>query len=316
MRDYAKISGRYWTGGTGRELRQLGGDAQLMGLYLMTAPNSNMLGLYYLPLPTLAHELRSPLEGALETLRRVEKTGFCRYDETSETVWVVNMAREQVGESLAAADNRVKSIHKQLEEYRKCPFYNDFHAMYRDSYHLGVLREDQVSPSPFEAPSKPLRSQEQEQEQEQEKEQKQNPGSPPAPLGSTNAVNASATSKSGNKSRKKKLSAEEEKAALATWEEANLPGFIPRPEWDAFKAMRDDTGQPVTVSVAISAVGKLRRLETEGHSAGLVLEKATLGRFRGLFEGRDTLAPPPPKPKMVFEEQAPGEWLGGQRLVN
>jgi hypothetical protein len=48
----------------------------------------------------------------------------------------------------------------------------DFYKRYADAFHL-------PEPSPFEAPSKPLRSQEQEQEQEQDQEQ----DTPKAPKG-------------------------------------------------------------------------------------------------------------------------------------
>ena len=56
MRDYAIVSPRFWIGTTGRELRRLGPEVQVVALYLLTAPHSNMIGLYYLPIPTLCHE--------------------------------------------------------------------------------------------------------------------------------------------------------------------------------------------------------------------------------------------------------------------
>lgn len=49
MRDYAKVSPRFWLGETGRELRKAGAEAQVVAFYLMTSPHANMLGLYYLP---------------------------------------------------------------------------------------------------------------------------------------------------------------------------------------------------------------------------------------------------------------------------
>ena len=57
MRDYSRVSPRFWTGKTGRAIRRSDCDAALVvALYLMTAPTSNMIGLYYLPLITIAHE--------------------------------------------------------------------------------------------------------------------------------------------------------------------------------------------------------------------------------------------------------------------
>ncbi|MCJ2205071.1 hypothetical protein K9T61_05110 [Escherichia coli] len=44
MRDYAKVSPRFWLGETGRELRKAGAEAQVVAFYLMTSPHANMLG--------------------------------------------------------------------------------------------------------------------------------------------------------------------------------------------------------------------------------------------------------------------------------
>ena len=56
MREYAKVSPTFWTGDTGRSLRG-DPDAQRVAFYLLTCSNANMIGLYYLPLPTLCHEI-------------------------------------------------------------------------------------------------------------------------------------------------------------------------------------------------------------------------------------------------------------------
>lgn len=169
-REYSIFRNTFWTGETGRLLREAGRDAQLMAAYLFTCQASNMIGLYYLPLPLLCHELgyegARGLEGASKVLRRVCDTGFARWDSASEHVFVPEMAAQQVGEPLDEKDNRVKGIVKEWQSMRKSPFYMDFHARYAKSFHL-------PEPSPLEAPSKPLRSQEQEQDQEQKQEQDQ-----------------------------------------------------------------------------------------------------------------------------------------------
>ena len=68
MRDYAKVSPRFWLGETGRELRKAGAEAQVVAFYLMTSPHANMLGLYYLPVLYLAHETGLGPEGASKGL--------------------------------------------------------------------------------------------------------------------------------------------------------------------------------------------------------------------------------------------------------
>lgn len=182
MRDYSKVSPRFWTGDTGRQIRELGRDAQVIAFYLFTCPSANMLGLYYLNLPTLCHETGSPLEGALEALRSLENIGFAHYDPISEHVYLPNMAREQVGERLKDKDNRHVSVLRELESLRKTPFFNSFVERYRDAYRLHDVQLNKPLPSPSggtpkglprgsKDPSTPLRSQEQEQEHEHEQEQ-------------------------------------------------------------------------------------------------------------------------------------------------
>ncbi len=167
MRDYGKVGPTFWSRGTGKELR---GDpsAQLVALYLMTCPSANMVGLYYLPLALLAHETGLTAEGASKALRRVSEAHFAYYDDATETVWVPRMAAYQIGDVLKAKDKRREGVIRELHVVRKSPFVKDFFDRYARAY--GLPLPDWVR-SPFEAPSKPLRSQDQDQDQEQEHEQ-------------------------------------------------------------------------------------------------------------------------------------------------
>jgi len=170
MRDYAKISPKFWIGQTGREIRHLGVDAQLMALYLLSCPNSTMIGVYYLPLAVLVHETQIPFEGASKALRSLCKVGFCSYDAELEYVWVHKMALYQLGGPLKPTDNRVKSIQEDYKNLPKLVFLKEFFEVYCTLFCLEKVRENR---SPSEGPSKALRSQEQEQEQEKEQEQEQ-----------------------------------------------------------------------------------------------------------------------------------------------
>lgn len=183
MREYARISPKFWTGETGRQLRKMGDPALVIAMYLLTCPNANMLGLYYLPLPTIAHETGRPLEGARKALRRVCEAGFAYYDEDSEMVWVPEMARFQIGEALDPKDKQVGGVVRELVSLIKCRFAKDFYNKYKDAFSLTVDPKHKALLSPFEAPSKPHRSQEQEQEQEKEQEKEQEQDPPPPPLG-------------------------------------------------------------------------------------------------------------------------------------
>jgi hypothetical protein len=162
MREYGKIAPTFWTGETGKKIRKKGLIARVVACYLLTAPGSNMLGTYYLPLVVMSHEVGISIEEASKALASLSEVDFAHYDDESEYVFVLNMARYQIGERLNENDKRVTGIKNQLETLRKTPFFNQFLNRYREAFHLQDI-------SPSEASSKPHRSQEQEQEQEQEK---------------------------------------------------------------------------------------------------------------------------------------------------
>ena len=173
MRDYGKIAPSFWTGETGRQIRAAGFQTQVVALYLLTCPSANMIGLYYMPLPTLCHETGSPSEGASKALRSLSEVGFSHYDAPSEVIWIPEMARFQIGETLSPKDKRIVAIVKTAESFRKCRFFQDFYNRYQIPFNL-------PKPCPFDAPSMPLRCQEQEQEQKQEQEQEILRGKPAA----------------------------------------------------------------------------------------------------------------------------------------
>ncbi|MDC4397626.1 hypothetical protein OHV36_02505 [Acinetobacter baumannii] len=170
MRDYGKVSPHFWTGTTGKKLRQTP-EGLIVAMYLMTSPHANMLGLYYMPLLYIAHETGLGFEGASKGLQSACEAGFCSYDEATETVWVHEMARFQVAESLKPADNRCKNVQKEYDSLPSSPYLSSFFDKYAQAFCMTQKRgENTKIDSPFEAPYEPLRSQEQEQEQEQERE--------------------------------------------------------------------------------------------------------------------------------------------------
>ena len=158
MRSYSKVSSSFWTGRTGRALRG-DCDAQIVALYLLTSPHASMIGVYHCPILYIAHETGIPFEGASKGLQRLVEGGFCTYEEDTETVWVHEMARFQVGESLKANDNRVKDIQRQFAEIPEGKIRRGFYERYKDAYILnkppGEASESKPLASPLQAPSKP-----------------------------------------------------------------------------------------------------------------------------------------------------------------
>lgn len=164
MRDYGKVAPKFWTGQTCKDLRGRGSEGPLVALYLMTSPMSNMLGLFCQPMLYMAHETGLGLEGASKGLRACVEGGFCKYDEATETVFVVEMASYQIAPSLKASDNRCAGIQRDYDGLPDNPFLGDFFDRYQRAFHLTNRRD-------CKGASKPLPSQEQEQEQEQEQKQ-------------------------------------------------------------------------------------------------------------------------------------------------
>ena len=171
MRDYAKLSPTFWTGATGKKLRRFGPEALIVAVYLVSAPASNMLGLYYQPMLYMAHETGLGIEGASKGLRGCIESGFCSYDDDTEMVFVHEMAAWQIAESLAPKDKRCKGVQRDYMAMPDCAHLGPFFDRYALAFHL-TGRRDSGGPPPVDkpvdqqAPPKPLPSQEQEQEQE------------------------------------------------------------------------------------------------------------------------------------------------------
>ncbi|OMS46496.1 hypothetical protein [Burkholderia pseudomallei] len=175
MREYGKIGPRFWIGNTGKKLKKAGPEAVVVGLYLITSPHSNMLGLYYQPELFIAHETGLGIEGASKGLRGCIEAGFCAYDSDTEIVWVYEMATYQIGESLSANDKRSIGVQNEYNSLPENPYLAPFFQKYRAAFNLTKKREMKKGHvSPTEAPSEAHRSQEQEQEQEQEKKKEAN----------------------------------------------------------------------------------------------------------------------------------------------
>jgi hypothetical protein len=126
--------------------------------------------MYPLPIIYIGHETGLGLEGASKGLQCCIEAGFCKYDEDSEVVWVIEMAHYQIADSLSANDKQCKGVQKAYDEVIENPFLSEFYEKYAADFHLTHKRG---CTSPFQAPSKALASQEQEQEKEQEQKQEQ-----------------------------------------------------------------------------------------------------------------------------------------------
>lgn len=144
MRPYATVSPLFWTGSTGKKLRK-DPDAQRVALYLMTCPHSHQSGMYYLPLMYVCHEIGISEEGASKALASLSAESFCKYDPSSEWVWVCEMAAWQIGTELSETDKRCKGMQQYLTTLPRLPFLDQFVARYGADFHLKVRASEGAS---------------------------------------------------------------------------------------------------------------------------------------------------------------------------
>lgn len=168
MRAFAAIPPTVWNG----DVKKLRGDAEAVAVYfhLLTSQHSSMIGIYPLAIGYMAHDLGIPFEGASKGLTRVCDSGLATYDDDREIVWVHDMALSQVANRLAAKDNRVTAVAKQLHLLPICPVTLAFYAKYRELFHLTDIPMLVDFQRGFEGPSEGLRSKEKEKEQDEDLE--------------------------------------------------------------------------------------------------------------------------------------------------
>ena len=138
MRTFAVIDPRFWTllSRTGTEIRRAGLDVTALALYLVTSPHSNALGVYYLPLAAASAELGVSLAEVRRLLEAVCATGFAQYFETDSMIWIPEMARYQIGESMKPRDHRRQWALRELRKVEGTPAHGKFLERYGEAYGL------------------------------------------------------------------------------------------------------------------------------------------------------------------------------------
>ncbi len=233
MRDYAKISPLFWTRGSGKKLRGKPG-AQVVAFYLVTCPASNMIGIYYQPLVTIAHETGISVDDTRIALGECALADFAHYDEDAEMVWVPNMASYQIGDELKPGDKRRGAVLAELGRVDGHRFADEFRVTYGNRYGIegapkGHRRGSEGVAKEQEAPLKGLHDPREEQEQEQE----QNPTGSASPVPVTD--------------RQQLALEHQEQAKRVKPESAELVTYFAQ-EW--IRTRRPDNGKPPDLTKA------------------------------------------------------------------
>jgi hypothetical protein len=135
MRQYGIVSPMFWTGSSGKKLRE-NHEAQVLALYLMTGPHAHQTGMYYLPLMYLSHETGIAQKGATKALQTLQADNFSVYDVQCEWIWVREMAAWQIGRLLTENDKRAKGVQQYLASVPERPFKGAFIERYKLDFHL------------------------------------------------------------------------------------------------------------------------------------------------------------------------------------
>jgi len=187
MRKFASVPPRVWQA----DLKTVRGDIEAIAVHyhLTTSGHANMLGLYYVPVAYIAHEMGVSPEGASKGLLSLVQAGICDYDFDRDLVWVREMAADQVAPQLSPKDKRVKGIAEQLAMLPICPTTLGFYRKYRLPFHLHeerCLEDFEMAVTDFgQAPSMPLRS----KEKEKDKDKDLGEGKGPSGLGGAKSSN-------------------------------------------------------------------------------------------------------------------------------
>ena len=148
MREYGKVSPQFWIGKTGKSLRGHP-EAQIVALYLMTSPHAEMTGIFHCPILYIAHETGLSIEGATKGLARLSEVGFSSFEAETDTVFVHEMAKYQIGDDLKPTDNRVIGVQKLFLNMPSSYIKRAFFERYKKAFLLVEIR------SPSKAPLKP-----------------------------------------------------------------------------------------------------------------------------------------------------------------
>lgn len=152
MRNYSRLSSRFWTGASGRAMRGKP-HVQLVALYLISAPGSSWIGIFYVAVPAVAHELGLTIAQVREAVDELGRLRVAHYDNAAELVWIPEMARWQIAETLSRSDSKHKGVVNDLMPFLRIghPFAGAFLTRYKGPFNIA----DGDLPGPQEAPSRP-----------------------------------------------------------------------------------------------------------------------------------------------------------------
>jgi hypothetical protein len=135
MRTYVSVQPSKWVrDGSWKRLRGKK-DAQILGDYFMTAPDSTLCGLFTVSVKKMVEETGLSEGEVLAAIETLEAEGMVRYDRKADFAWVVKGCKHQLGLEemvpLSENDRRISRVREELRQInRKHPFTQEFFQLY------------------------------------------------------------------------------------------------------------------------------------------------------------------------------------------
>lgn len=153
---YANIKDTAFTGLTGRELRRHPAEVRELQFWLMAGPGRDPFGIFVFEPEMVAPQLGRPAKKIREALEVLIGLGFCKWDETTQYVWVLEMAHHQFLTPLQASDFRCATAQKWYRDsMARNPFMGEWFDRYCEDFHLtkGKHAVERKEWKPRDAPS-------------------------------------------------------------------------------------------------------------------------------------------------------------------
>ncbi len=144
LRNHAYVSPMIFVRGAGRRLRG-DAEAQVVAVYFLASPMSNLIGAYYSPIATIATDTGIPPKRARDAVARVVASGFAHYDFDAEIVFVPNQAKFEIGPRMKVGDKRRGKVLAELQKLAEHPFVAEFWRLYGEPFELGECPIDGAS---------------------------------------------------------------------------------------------------------------------------------------------------------------------------
>ena len=144
MAKYQRVFTRFWQD---PKVRRWPDHQKLLGSYLLTCPHRTSEGLFWLPHGYVAQDLGWSIERVSEGYSGLIETGFCAYDDISETVLLCKALKYEAPagpKQIAGAINRLADVpptplFAQLRD-AAMGYAPDFGKSLEDALERGALR--------------------------------------------------------------------------------------------------------------------------------------------------------------------------------